>query len=71
VLLRREGDVHIETVRADHFAPLAAEQFGDHDDLMDAALGIDDAVAGAERAMRSTNIVQCRGYLLVVLWMFS
>jgi len=37
---------------------------------VDAPLDIDDAVAGAERAVRSTDVVQCGGYLLVVLWMF-
>ena len=37
---------------------------------MDAPLDVDDAVAGAERLMRSTDVVQCGGYLLVVLWMF-
>jgi len=52
-----------------HFAAVIAQEFGDHDDLMDAPLDIDDAVAGAERAVRSTDVVQCGGYLLVVLWM--
>jgi hypothetical protein len=37
---------------------------------MDAALDVDDAVAGAERLMRSTDVVQCGGHLLVVLGMF-
>src|SRR4029079_16904404 len=37
---------------------------------MDAPLDVDDAVAGAERLMRSTDVVQCGGHLLVVLWMF-
>ena len=62
--------VDIETVRADHFAAIIAQEFGDHDDVMDAALDVDDAVAGAERLMRSTDVVQCGGYLLVVLGMF-
>jgi hypothetical protein len=37
---------------------------------MDAPLDIDDAVAGAERLMRATDVGKCRGDLLVVLWMF-
>jgi len=37
---------------------------------MDAPLDIDDAVTRAERAMRSTDVVQCGGYLLVILGMF-
>ena len=69
-LLGWEGHVDIETIRADHFAAIIAQEFGDHDDLMDAPLDVDDAVAGAERLMRSTDVVQCGGYLLVVLWMF-
>ena len=49
-----EGHVDIETIRADHFAAITAQEFGDHDDVMDAALHVDeDAVAGAERLMRS------------------
>src|SRR4051794_9447740 len=58
-LLGRERHVDIETVCADHFAALVTKQVGDHDDLMDAPLDIDDAVAGAERPMRSTDVVQC------------
>ena len=69
-LLGWEGHVDIETVRADHFAAIIAQEFGDHDDLMDAPLDIDDPVAGAERLMRSTDVVQCGLYLLVVLGMF-
>jgi hypothetical protein len=37
---------------------------------MAAPLDVDDAVAGAERLMRLTDVVQCGGYLFVVLWMF-
>ena len=69
-LLGWERHVDIETVRADHFAAIIAQEFGDHDDVMDAPLDVDDAVAGAERLMRSTDVVQCGGYLLVVLGMF-
>ena len=69
-LLGWKGHVDIETIRADHFAAVIAQGFGDHDDLMDAPLDIDDAVAGAERLMRSTDVVQCGHNLLVVLWMF-
>ena len=51
-----------------HFAAVIAQEFGDHDDLMDAPLDIDDAVAGAERLMRLTDVVQCGGYLLIIFW---
>ena len=51
-------------------AAIIAQEFGHHDDLMDAPLDVDDAVAGAERLMRLTDVVQCGGYLLVVLGMF-
>ena len=69
-LLGWECHVDIETIRADHFAAVIAEEFGDHDDVMDAPLDVDDAVTGAERLMRSTDVVQGGHYLLVVLGMF-
>ncbi len=52
-----ERHVDIETIRADHFAAIIAQAFGDQDDLIDASLDVDDAVAGTERFRRMSSRV--------------
>ena len=61
--------VDIEAVRADHLAGLIAEQIGDHNHLMGVALNVNDAVAGAKRLVRATDVLEGGGYLLVILGM--
>ena len=68
-LFRRECHVDIEAVRADHLSGIVSEEIGDHDNLMGVALNVNDAGAGAERLVRSTDVLEGGGYLLIVLGM--
>ncbi len=69
-LLHRRRDVDVEAVGADDRAGVVEDLVTHHDDMVDLAVGVDDAVPGGEGARRPADLVQCGGDLAVVLRMF-
>ena len=69
-LLHRRRDVDVEAVGPDDRASVVEHLVTHDDDVVDLAVGVDDAVPGGEGARRPADLVQCGGDLAVVVRVF-